>query len=233
MSFSYNSRLRIVALIIFCLLSALVVGGEVSERSFRGFYLNKVATGGLSSDGWIGERVNFSFPGFASWINSVELRFDPVRMGASEPARVAIASCGGPEQEFNVEQSPTIIVPTSLGCGSLSISARALNFFTPEGGADNRSLGVRLVSASVVSPFKLPIIELSSFAAILLSLLSLVFLMQIVAKHVGLPGARCGWIATVAALAFVLVVESDPEKLQPLIVWFFVSGLLYLRTICN
>jgi hypothetical protein len=223
MSFSYNSRFRIVALIIFCLLSALVVGGEVSERSFRGFYLNKVATGGLSSDGWIGDRVNFSFPGFASWINSVELRFDPVRIGASEPARVAIASCGGPEREFNLEQTPTILVPTSLGCGSLSISARALNFFKPEGGGDNRNLGVRLVSAAVVSPFKLPIIKLSSVAGIFLSLLSLALLAQIVAAHVGLPGARSGWIAVIAALAFVLVVESDPEKLQPLIIFLLAA----------
>jgi len=213
MIFSSSSRLKVIALSIFCLVSALIIGGQLSERSFRGFYLNKVATGDLSSDGWVGERVNFSFPGFTPLINSVELRFDPVRIGASEPARVAISSCGGPEREFNIEQAPEIVIPTSFGCDPLAVSARALSFFKPQGGGDSRNLGVRLVSATVVSPVFVPIIKLSSIVCIWAFLASLVLLARFVATRAGLSGEISGWMALILALMLALLVESDPEKL--------------------
>lgn len=219
MNLSGPSRLNIIALILFCCISSFIISGQLCDRSFYGTSLNRVVAGDLSSDGWIGERADISVPGFVGFLNSVELKFDPVRNGANEPARVAIRSCEGPEQEYDIERSPTIRLSTSFSCMPFSATVRALNFFIPQGEADPRRLGSRLVSVSVVSPVGFPIAEPLTLLSVFVSLISLVLLILVVAQKAGIPGVASAWVMLISAVAFVLGIDSDPEKLQPVVIF--------------
>jgi hypothetical protein len=208
---------RPLAILLFCAcIVALVIGAKISESTFTGSNLQRVVTGDFSSDSWVGSQAVIAVPGFAGWVNRVELRFSPLRPGATEPARVAVSVCGGTESEVLVEQSPVIRLPIPILCSPVSVTLRSLSFFSPIGEKTGRLLGVQLQSVAVVSPLKLAIVE-PVFLLVLSTLFILFALLTwFVAERVGVPGVPVAWAALACWLAFVFVVESDSTKLEPL-----------------
>lgn len=213
---SVAPRRPLVILLLCACVVALVVGGRISENSFTGTNLQSVVSGDFSSDGWVGSQAEIAVPGFVGGVNRVELRFSPVRPGATEPARIAVAVCGGAEQEVLVDRSPIVRLPIPLLCSPLSVTLRSLSFFSPIGEKTNRQLGVQLQSVAIVSPLKIAVVE-----PVLLAVLSLVFgslalLTWLVAERVGVPGVPVSWAALAFGLGLVFFVESDPSKLEPI-----------------
>jgi 4-amino-4-deoxy-L-arabinose transferase-like glycosyltransferase len=207
-------------------LGALIAGYR-STRVFHGQKLQQVVDGDFSSDAWIGPQAGVVIEGFSSLLNTVELKFNPVRIGATEPALVAISLCGGEEQRHTIDSENPIRAAIPFGCSPLRISLRALNFFETPNEKTPRLLGVQLRSVAIRSPVKLPLVsaDVLAVAALFLGLLSI--LSARVASSVGLAGSVFGAMAMLAATFFALFVDAEPAKLEPLAIVLvgFLAGM--------
>jgi hypothetical protein len=208
-----RAQLAVLALCAFLL--SLVLGDRLSENEFRGSDLQKVVSGDFSSDAWVGTQASVTVPGFLGGVNRLNLHFGVDRPGASEPARVAVSSCGSTEREVTLDGAGIVRLTTSLGCAPLQAQVRALNFFSPPGERSGRELGVQLKGVAVESPLKLTIAAPGMVCAILMILLGLVFLTWFVSQQAGVPGIPASWAVLASVVALVFLVEDSPEKLEP------------------
>lgn len=213
--FQIRSRLLLVACAIIC---SVVVAGRLSRDSFSGYDLQHIVDGDFSSDGWIGERVSIEMPGFASVVNSLELRFNPARPGTSEPARVEASLCNGEAREFVVEDSTPIRLSVPAGCSPVRVNLHSLNFFTPQLEKTPRRLGVQLLKVSVVSPVGIPIVALDNLAIIAVFLVALALLAKFVGLRAGMPGTLLAYAALAVVLGAIYVKDLPGEKLEPVAV---------------
>lgn len=205
-------------IVLLSLVLGVMVPGYLSPRKFFGPDLHLVAQGDLSSDGWVGQRATITVPGFASVGNSVELGFNPVRPGATEPALIAVSVCEGKEQEISLASKDIFRFPVPLGCSPVSLTVRALNFFSPLGERGDRMLGVQLRSVRMVSPFKVPLVIPMNLLFACVSALVVLLLASYVGSSVGLPPmwGPLGMVGGVFALVFGI--SEDPGKYEPVFV---------------
>lgn len=213
-----GSKVKIVLLLCAACALGVLSAGKLSNRYFSGFTLNQVVSGDISPDSWVGEVAHVEISGFFAGVNSLRFEFGTARPGASEPARVAISVCGQQEREFNLEKSSVVTLPTTFSCYPLSAKLRALNFFSPIGERVPRELGVQLISASVRSPVRVPVVQPMHFLLVCLVMICLVSLLLYVAQGAGLPGLPVAWLF-LALTAFGMVsMKDDPERLLPVVV---------------
>ena len=197
---------------------AIALAGYTSDRVFRGGAAARLGEGEISGDGWIGKQVNFSIPGFLGVFNTVKLRFNPIRPGAAEPAIVAVSVCQQPEQRLEVTSAEPMRIAIPSGCSPLQFSIRSLNFFTPPLEKTPRQLGAQLMEVEISSPLGVPITSPEMLISSVLLVLLLVALSMMVAERYGVSPHPVGWVALTVITVFVCVVNSDPDKLQPLAV---------------
>jgi hypothetical protein len=229
---------RNFAILIVCsCLVAVLLGHWVSDRAFYGSDLRRVVTGDLSSDSWVGSKATVAIPGFWGGFNSIELQVGLDRPGASEAPKVAVALCGGAEQELTLAGSEFVSFATPFSCSPLTLTLRPLNFFSPPGERAERSLGVQIKSISVGSPlrfsrFKLAVASPELLIALCGLLVALVGLVWFVAERAGVPGLPAAWAALAAVIVSVFLMRSSPDKLEPvaMVVLGALTGMaLYVR----
>ncbi len=210
-----RSRLFLVVCACVC---AFIVAGRLSPNSFTGYDLQHVVDGDFSSDGWIGEKAIIEMGGFASIVNSFDLRFNATRPGANEPAHIAISICGEAEQRHVLAGIATVRIPIPLGCSPLRVSVRSLNFFTPPLEKNPRRLGVQLLDVAVVSPVRFPVVSMDLVAIVAALLVALVLLTEFIAVRAGVYGTPVA-LALLAALTAAVCMTTIPgEKLEPVAV---------------
>jgi 4-amino-4-deoxy-L-arabinose transferase-like glycosyltransferase len=207
-----RSRLLLVVCSIIC---AIVVAGRLSPNSFSGYDLQHVIDGDFSSDGWIGENVTIEVPGFASLVNSIELRFNPARPGATEAGRVAISVCNQAAREFVLESDAPIRISVPPGCTPIRASVRSLNFFTPLLEKNPRRLGAQLLGVSVVSPVGPPVVALDILCIVAVLLVAIALLTEFVASRAGIPGIPLGFAAVGIITGIISLTNVPGDKLEP------------------
>lgn len=204
------------ALLVGC---ALVLGvlsaGRLTPAAFSGYELNQVIEGDFSSDGWVGEQATVEVQGFSSLINSLRLRFNAVRPGATEVARVTIAACDEPAREFTLEGEVAIRIGLPVGCSPARVTIRSLNLFTPLDEKTPRQLGVQLKEVKVSSPLGFAVATPGILLGVSALWVALALLTQRVAASAGIPGLASGYGALVAGVALLLSTGFSAEKLEP------------------
>jgi hypothetical protein len=162
-------------------------------------------------------------PGFGTLGNSVELRFNPVRPGATEPATVGVSVCGGRQQEFSIVSDAPVRLPLPAGCSPALLEVKALNFFTPLGERGGRTLGVQLNSVRIVSPLRVPLLSLGGLCMAALSALIVVLLAGYVGRSLGVASVLSALVVIAFVLGLVFGVDADASKYEPV---FIVLGSL-------
>jgi len=178
---SATRRVHLAIFAVCAFLLSIVLGHKLSEHSFRGSDLHKVVSGDFSSDAWVGGQATVTVPGFLAGANQLELHFGVDRPGATEPARVAVSSCGTLERNLVLDSSGVVRLTTVPGCSPLQARIRAINFFAPPGERSGRELGVQLKAVLVNSPITLAIASPTFLSALVFILFALVILTLVVA----------------------------------------------------
>lgn len=223
MLFFRNSRLSfLIALILASGIIALAVGSKISLRRYTARELPIITTGDLSSDGWIGERAEITIPGFMGGANTIVLRFGDRRIGAIEPARIAVSACGAAEREYTILRSEPINIATPWVCNPLRLTVRSLNLFSPPTEGSRRLLGVNLESLLVRSLIsqRFAVVEWPILFLLSGTVLALAALSAYIAKGVGATPLPTALAIVAAVVVLVFGVESDPDKLVPVVIAF-------------
>lgn len=220
-----SSLLSRLLMVLVALIATVFLAGRMTPSSFSTQEVVRVAEGEMSSDGWVGQRAEFTWSGYAPAVNQFAVSFSPVRPGATESAKVAVAACDGPEQEVIVTSDAPIKVRISFGCSPARLVVRALNFFSPPGERSARTLGVQLRAVEISSPLGVPVASLDSLAYVGAFILATILVAGFLGKRVGISSSVSGFAMLAIVGAFVLGVSADPEKLQPLGI-VFLAGLL-------
>jgi 4-amino-4-deoxy-L-arabinose transferase-like glycosyltransferase len=152
--------------------------------------------------------------------NSVAMRFSEIKLGANEPAKIAVSSCGGPEQEHTILSSSPIFVPTSWLCNPLQITLRSLNLSAPttEGGGRLSAAKIDFLSVSSLITQRFAVVEWSLLLLLNGIVLALAALSAYVARGVGAAPLPTALAVVIAVFLLVFVIENDPNKLTPVII---------------
>jgi 4-amino-4-deoxy-L-arabinose transferase-like glycosyltransferase len=213
--------------VVACLvvLVGVYVAGVLQPHRWTSRSFAALSDKGIHTDGWLVDQAMVSLTGFARFGNSLELHFNPTRAGASEPPKVAISVCGGPETVFTIATAEPVRVPLSGTCVPQKVQIKGLNSFVPPEGRDQRTLSVQVLKALVSSPLGVPIVAFRSLvvavAAVALLALCGVFASG---RRVGVVGAIVGLLVSLVALVSLHVATVPLDRFTPL--WLLCTGLL-------
>ncbi len=205
-------------IVLISLVLGVTVSGYLAPRGFLGSALHQIVEGDFSSDAWVGQNATITVPGFASVGNSIELGFNPVRPGATEPALIGVTVCGGKEQELSLASRDMFRFQIPFGCSPVSLTVRALNFFSPPGERDGRTLGAQLRSVRIVSPLRIPFIEPVGLLLACLSALGVLLLAARVGLSFGLPPMWGPLVVVALVAALVFGIKEEPGRYNPVFI---------------
>lgn len=212
-------------------LVGVFVAGSLSEHTFSGRRLNRIAIGGLSSDGWVGTEAQFSVPGVMAGLNSLEIAFNPVRPGAPEPPRVAIRICGSAEREIVVVSAEPIKLRIPYACSPVEVNVRGLNSFSPSNERDKRELSVQINSMRVSSMLSVPLVSPEMMAMVVSVVVSLVVLAMVIAAQLGVSPTLMGVVMLGVVATTGIALDVDCDRMAPLAI--FVVSVLAGIALCQ
>lgn len=125
---------------------------------------------GYASDGWIGERARFRWPGLSSQGNRVRVQLDPWRPQGAGPAALTVYNCGTKIGEISVSSRLAPTLPLSADCPDVEVELQVSNSFE-SAEQEPRTLGVKVEAVEITSALGIPIVELRSIALAALCLL--------------------------------------------------------------
>jgi len=206
-------------------LVGVIIAGALSDHTFSGRGLHRIAIEGLSSDGWIGPEARFSVSGFMSGLNSLYLSFNPDRPGVAERPRVAVRLCNSAEREVIITSSEPLQFRIPSDCSPLQFAVRGLNAFSPVNERDNRVLSVQLQSMRIALPGGVPLVSFDRMAAVVFVVVSLVVLAMVIAVQSNVSPWIPGIVMLGAVVATGCATDLDFNRIAPCAI--FVVSVLF------